>query len=447
MRPEVLRLPPPAFWGSHAAELPRRVTWVELFFDLVFVAAVAQVGTPLAEDYTLAGLGRYAFLLAVIWWAWNGYAMYATRFDGDDRLQRSLTLAQMVAVIFMAANAEGALDSVSSAGFAAAYALMRVVLVVQYVRATAVPVARRLATESAVGIGVAAGLWLVSSLVPAPERYGIWAVALGIDIGTAVVTSRHLRALPPHAEHLPERFGLFTLILLGESIIAIMKGIQSQADWTLPAATSVFLAIGLIFGLWWWYFDGASAAAHRPIRDRADVARLAIWNYAHLPMYLGLALTAVGIEHIVRTGARGHLHAEEAWILCGAAAVLTASLVLLTAVSSHRVTDGAERRLWRALGLCTVPLTLPLVAAAVPPVVVVAALTAICVVQIAILPQQLVDDDAAGGGDVERGFAAKHRDADAHVARLEHRRGQPFHLVAEDHTHREARTPVEQIHR
>ena len=401
LRPEALKLPPPAFWGSHAAELPRRVTWGELFFDLVFVAAVAQVGTPLAEDYTLAGLGRYAFLLAVIWWAWNGYAMYATRFDGDDRLQRSLTLVQMVAVIFMAANAEGALDSVSSAGFAAAYALMRLVLVLQYVRALAVREARQLASENAVGIGVAAALWMASSLTPAPERYVVWAVALVIDMGTGVVTARHLRSLPPHAEHLPERFGLFTLILLGESIIAIMKGIQSQADWTLPAAASVFLGIGVIFGLWWWYFDGASAAAQRPIRGRADVMRLAIWNYAHLPMYLGLAVSAVGIEHIVRTGARGHLHAEEAWILCGAAAAVTASLVLLTAVSSHRVLEGSKRRLWRALALCAVPLALPPAAAIVPPVVVVAMLAVTCVVQIAILPQQLVDDDAAGGGDVE----------------------------------------------
>ena len=70
------------FWPAlPAAE--RRVTWAELFFDLVFVAAVAQVGAPLAAHYSFAEVGRYAFLLLVIWWAWNGYAVYATRFDGD----------------------------------------------------------------------------------------------------------------------------------------------------------------------------------------------------------------------------------------------------------------------------------------------------------------------------------------------------------------------------
>ena len=79
----------------------RRVSWAELFFDLVFVAAVAQVGVLLARDYSVAGLARFAFMLGVIWWAWNGYAMYATRFVGDDWLQRMLMALQMVAVIFI----------------------------------------------------------------------------------------------------------------------------------------------------------------------------------------------------------------------------------------------------------------------------------------------------------------------------------------------------------
>jgi low temperature requirement protein LtrA len=218
--------------ASPSAADDRRVTWVELFFDLVFVAAVAQVGSPLAADYSFQALGRYAFLLLVTWWAWHGYAVYATRFDNDDAPQRFTIFLQMIAVIFMAANAEEGLDSVSSAGFAAAYAVMRLILVGQYLRAARQPAARRLATDYAVGFGAAAVLWLVSSLVPVPWRYVLWAAALAIDLGTAVVAARHTLALPPHAAHLPERFGLFTLILLGEAIVAVMKGIQSQPDWT-----------------------------------------------------------------------------------------------------------------------------------------------------------------------------------------------------------------------
>jgi low temperature requirement protein LtrA len=119
---------PLRLWSEHGDAGARKVTWLELFFDLVFVAAIAQVGAPLATDYTLHGLFRYAFLLLPIWWAWHGFAMYITRFDADDGVQRALTFLQMTAVIFMAANAEDGLDSDSAAGFAAAYAVMRLML-------------------------------------------------------------------------------------------------------------------------------------------------------------------------------------------------------------------------------------------------------------------------------------------------------------------------------
>ena len=106
-------------------EVSRKVTWLELFFDLVFVAAVAQVAAPLQTDYSLTGLVRFTPLFALVWWAWTGHAVFATRFDSDGVVQRALTLAQMFAVAAMAANAKEALDTRSSAGFAAAHAVVR----------------------------------------------------------------------------------------------------------------------------------------------------------------------------------------------------------------------------------------------------------------------------------------------------------------------------------
>jgi low temperature requirement protein LtrA len=378
-----------AFWLSAQAlavrhcRVERRVSWSELFFDLVFVAAVAQVGVRLADDYSVAGLARYALMLSVIWWAWNGYAMYATRFVADDWLERLLTGLQMVAVIFMAANADGPLDGASSAGFAAAYAVMRLVLVVQYARALAIQEARRLVVESAGGIGIAAIVWLGSALMPAPARYVAWAVAIAVDVAAAACTSRFVRELPPNAHHLPERFGLFTLILLGESIIAIMKGIQAQPNWTLPAASAAFLGIGLVFGLWWWYFDGAAAASHRPVHSDADIRRWMIWNVVHLPVYLGLAATAIGIEHIVRAGGLEPLHGAEAWIFCGAATAVTVALVGLTAVSTA---EPVRRTSALSLGLAVLPLACAPIAPLVSPSLVVAALFTLCLCQLAVLP-------------------------------------------------------------
>src|ERR1041385_8043881 len=168
---------PPRLWVANPHG-ERRVTWMELFFDLIFVAAVAEVGAPLATDYSWAGLLRYAFLFVLIWWAWSGHTLYSTRFDHDDVVQRVLVLIQCFIAAVMAANAKGALDSRSSAGFGAAYAGMRIVLVSQYVRARRVPVTRGLTTRYAIGFGAAAVLWMVSAFLEAPERYWVWSLAL-----------------------------------------------------------------------------------------------------------------------------------------------------------------------------------------------------------------------------------------------------------------------------
>ena len=324
----------------------RKVTWTELFFDLVFVAAVAQVGAPLAARYSFDELGRFAVLLLIIWWAWYGYAVYATRFDTDDRVERGATLLQMVAVIFMAANAEQGLDSDSSAGFAAAYAVMRFILVARYLRAASRGGPKALARDHAVGFGAAAVIWLASSMTPAPSRYALWIVALAIDLGAAVVASRHTVAVPPHASHLPERFGLFTLILLGEAIVAIMTGIQRQPDWSVAAAGTALSGIGFVCALWWAYFDGVDAAGHRAVRSAADSRRLTAWSTAHVPLYLGVALFGIATEHAVSGGGWQVLHGQEAALAVLAVLLVGSALGVLSAAASVRGgLDPASRRL------------------------------------------------------------------------------------------------------
>src|SRR5262245_57597829 len=277
----------------------RRATWLELFFDLIFVAAVAQVGAPLRANYSFVALARYAFLFFLIWWAWLGHTLYSTRFDTDDPVQRTLTLVQMFTVAVMAANAGEALDSRSAAGFGAAYAAMRVVLVLQYARARSVETSRRLTTRYAAGFGLAAALWLVAAFLNAPARFWIWGIALLVEIATPMFSGRHDHELPPHPEHLPERFGLFTIILMGESLVAIMRGIESQETWTPQAASAAFFGMALVSGLWWWYFDGAHAAKERHIRSVRDFRLFRLWSYAHFPLYLGVATVGIGVERVI----------------------------------------------------------------------------------------------------------------------------------------------------
>jgi len=312
----------------------RKVTWLELFFDLIFVAAVAQVAAPLRVSYSVAGLIRFAPLFMLIWWAWTGHSVFATRFDTDDGVQRVLTLVQMFAVAVMAANATDALDSRSSAGFAAAYAAVRLLLVAQYVRARRVPGARALARRYVTGHGAAALLWLASAFLDAPARFWIWGVAFAIDLGTPWTAVRHSIETPPDAAHLPERFGLFTLILLGEAVVAVMQGMESQDEWPAAAAASAFLGMASVFLMWAWYFDGVDATAERPVRSRPEARRFHVWSYAHFPLALGIVVTGVGIQRIVTAAARQPLTYPEGTILTGGAALVMVAMTAIAATSS-----------------------------------------------------------------------------------------------------------------
>jgi low temperature requirement protein LtrA len=364
-----------------AGEAGRRVTWLELFFDLVFVAAVAQVAEPLRHDFSIAGLVHFTVLFVLIWWAWTGHSLFSTRFDTDDFVQRGLTLLQMFVVAAMAANAKDALDSRSSAGFAAAYAAVRLILVAQYVRAGQVAEARPLTVRYLAGHGSAAVLWLASALVPAPERFWIWGVAFAIDLGTPWLALTHSVRVPPDAAHLPERFGLFTLILLGESVVAVMRGMESQEDWTPTAATCAFAGMTILFLIWSWYFDGASGASEQPVRTRRDAVRFHIWSYAHFPLALGIVTVGVGIQRIVTVACHTALAQSDASILALGAGSVMAAMGVIAACRPRRSRGLRSSIATAALTVATV--AAGVIGAAQPPVVVVLTLSGLCALQLA----------------------------------------------------------------
>ncbi len=367
---------------SRGSEPGRRVTWLELFFDLIFVAAVSQVAEPLRDHYSLAGLVRFAPLFLLIWCAWTGHTAFSTRFDTDDVIQRGLTLVQMFAVAVMAANARDALDSQASAGFAAAYAAVRLVLVAQYFRARHLVEARPLTRRYLLGYGTAAVLWLMSALVPPPERFWMWGLAFALDLGTPWLAVRHSVTVPPDAEHLPERFGLFTLILIGESVVAVMLGIESQGTWTPAAASSAFLGMGICFLIWWWYFDGAAGAAEQPVRTAREAVRLNVWSYAHFPLSLGIVVAGVGIERLVTAAARTTLETSEVVVLTGA---MTTVMLAMTAIgaAAGRARHRSPGIHWHLL-LAGITLAVGLAAHVESPFVLIGTFAGLCLAQLGV---------------------------------------------------------------
>ncbi len=266
----------------------RRVTWLELLYDLAFVVAVAELAAALGEGRLLVYVG----LFVPVWWAWAGYVFYANRFDTDDVSHRLLALPQILAVAAMAA-AVGDIEQRSGL-FALAYVAARLLLVVAYLRAGRhVPEARPLTTRYAAGFAVAALVWLASLAVEPPARYAFWAVALLVDLGTPLLSRRHQGKLPPQTEHLPERFGLFVVIVLGEAVRSVAVGLKGHE--VTPGTLAVAAAgVAIAMAFWWLYFGHTDESVVLRTRLAGQV-----WVYSHLPLSLGLVAYAIGVEQAI----------------------------------------------------------------------------------------------------------------------------------------------------
>ncbi|HEU0264596.1 MAG TPA: low temperature requirement protein A [Geobacterales bacterium] len=335
---------PPRLRSGEDADTERHATWLELFYDLVFVAAVAQLATVLGDDYSWRGAFRFMALFVPVWWAWVGHTYYLTRFDTEDLGHRLLTMAQMAAAASLAVHLPGAFGSTAT-GFALSYALVRFILVAEYLRAGRyIPLVRPLTTRYALGFGFAALLWALSPLVPFPWRFGLLGVALVVDFLTPLTAGQLHLKFPPHLRHLPERFGLFTIIVIGEAVVGAVMGI-GKGGLTLGSGVAGIMGLMVAFALWWGYFEGAKGAAERALSARSHVRRYQQWIYSHLPLLMGITATAVGVKHISRLSPGTALPPSEGWLLSlsVAASVLALNAIFLAAFS------GSTRHLHRYL--------------------------------------------------------------------------------------------------
>ncbi|MBE9033136.1 low temperature requirement protein A [filamentous cyanobacterium LEGE 11480] len=319
----------PRLWVGEAADAqPRRATWLELFYDLVFVVAVSQLAHKLGGDVSPKGFLSFVALFIPVWWAWIGTTFYANRFDNDDLIRRVLMGLQMLAIAGLAVNVHHGLDS-SSAGFALAYVASRLMLVLEYLWAGwHISKARGLTNRYAIGFGLGALLWLVSVFVPAPLRFILWSAGLTIDLITPLIAKTMLKQFPPHPEHLPERFGLFTIIVLGEAIIGVVNGV-SEMSWNVMSSLSAIAGFVTAFSLWWIYFENVSGSALETAQTSGRIRILMLWLYIHLPLVIGLAATGVGVEHLIQAAGKGVLLDADRWLLCGSVALCYFSLAVL----------------------------------------------------------------------------------------------------------------------
>ena len=351
----------------------RRATWLELFFDLVFVAAVTQLANALSADPTVGRFFEFVGVFVPVWWVWNGFTFYANRFDTDDLPYRLLTLLGMFGVAALATTVPSVFKG-STGAFVIAYVSERAVLLVLYARARRhVPEARGLATIFLSAFGSAVVIWLVSLAFSRPWSYLLWGCALALELGTPLFAWRQIPQAPIHPRHIPERFGLLTLIVLGESVFAVVVGV-SRVSWvtgSTVAAVGGFLAAA---ALWWIYFNFLDEAS---ISARGILSGLT-YTYVHFFIVVGLAALGAGVKMAILAGGGEHHYGNTGWIPCAGLAMTMFGLASIELVSARRL---FETDFW--LRVATAVFALVLVPFDLSPLTVVLLLAGALVAQVA----------------------------------------------------------------
>ena len=314
------------------------VSWLELYFDLIYVAALIQLGDQLAGNVTWDGVVRFGAVFTVLWWTWTGTTAFMNRFAVDDVVHRVLIFLQMFAVGNLALVAVSPIDD-RSMWLAVAYVAARLPLVAMYLRSRRIERARALVSALLVAFGVGIALWLLSLAVEPPLRQWIWAVALLLELAAPVFLLRKTNPPPLHEHHLRERYALFTIIVLGETFVKVLSELASIG---ISPTTQVIgaLGFGVSIALWWTYFDDVAESSIR----RTGSSDTVVWVYAHLP--LTMALTAFGVASKKITGVdslTGEVKWSYLWLFVGAVALAllaTAVLDRVTASPHFAVGDG-----------------------------------------------------------------------------------------------------------
>lgn len=273
----------------------KRVSWAELFFDLVFVVAITTMSTRLGRDHSWAGLLRSLIVFVPIYWLWVGTSIQANLTDTTKPALRLRILAVALAGVFMALALPGVYGH-DAMVFAAAYWAGRVVLgaplMLRTDRGFTVPL-----SGYSVSMLLTGPLLVIGAIVPGPAREAVWGAAAVVDLATPTVLRARLQHLHFDAAHLAERFGLFVLIALGESVVVVATP-APLAELGVGRACATAAAFALSCGLWWVYFHFAADAMRHSLataKVQLDITRLVL-SYGHLSFIAAIIVVAAGLR-------------------------------------------------------------------------------------------------------------------------------------------------------
>jgi low temperature requirement protein LtrA len=315
---------PPRAHGEQPRE--REVSPLELFYDLAVVVLVAQAARLLATDLTWHGIGEFAAVFTLVWIAWTNGSLHHELHGHEDARGRSTFLLQILVLVAMGAFIPKA-GGAHGAAFALATAVLFAILAALWLLAARrdSPEYRRSSRLFVMGTAGCAVLLAISALLPRGARVPAWgALDVAYLVGFVVVA---LTAVPAQAltitDALIERFGLLTIIVLGETVTGVVSGLASQPISALTLSVGL-IAVVIGFGAWWTYFD---FAGHR--QPRSNPSATVQWMFGHLPLTAAIAAMGAAMVGLVDHAHDGRTPASTAWTLCGGAAVVLCTAMLL----------------------------------------------------------------------------------------------------------------------
>jgi low temperature requirement protein LtrA len=344
-----------------------RVMPLELFFDLVFVLAITQCTTLMADDPTWEGLARGMLVLGVLWWSWVGYSWLTSVVDPEEGAVRIAIFGAMAALLIVSLCVPEAFGGLALE-FALAYGVVRVGQIVLFVLASRDdPELRRSVTGLAIGTAIGVGLLIGASFLDGFAQGALWALALLLDMGDPFVFGSEGWKLSP--AHFAERHGLIIIIALGESIVAI--GVGAEVGLSFGVAAAAVLGIALAAALWWIYFDVVALVAARRLaratvgREQNEIARDS-YSYIHFAMVAGIVLVALGLKKTLGD-VDDPLKIEPAFALLGGLATYLLGHVAFRLRNMH--TLNRRRLVLAAIFLAMIPLAVEISALAILAVV------------------------------------------------------------------------------
>ncbi|WP_405536934.1 low temperature requirement protein A [Streptomyces sp. NBC_00075] len=307
---------------------------LELFFDLCFVVAVAQAGVQLvhavAEGHAGEGILNYAMVFFSIWWAWMNFTWFASAYDNDDVLYRIVTLVQIAGVLVLAAGISRAFESHDFLIVWLGYLIMRLPMAAQWLRVarSATGAERTMALRYAGGVLLCLVGWLGLVLLPEPARPWLFLVMALAELAVPLYAERSF-ATSWHPHHISERYGLFTIIVLGEAVAAATVAVKTGVEENDALGDLLPIAVGgllIVFSAWWIYF---AVPIHGHLRSNRQSF---LWGYGHYLIFASVAAIGAGLEVAVEdTVGKAHIST----LAASAAVTLPTALYLLTVWALH----------------------------------------------------------------------------------------------------------------